>query len=315
MLSRRNGEADKVASDQVELSLTESFAKHKRNVLLVCSAIVILAVAGSDKVKIPFSGTEEGVPAAVAYFLLGAALIYFFSTFWIELLAVQARNLDATAGDGGGFGERLTTALRSVVSEAERVKGLIESIKGQHDRYCEAVGNVELPEILEKSRLMATEVEQEIKSIRVNVLKDDFTGMTLPQIDIMIKAMNDLSANITITTANIFRIKKSGDEIISGISSNQKSSLELLSSIESDIRTLTLKFEKISSRISRSQRIGFSALERAIPVSFFLVSILICADGVVFSSYYTQKLRDQVPAIAEAQKLDAQTGNHINGKP
>lgn len=315
MLLSANGEVNTLAGDRIELSLTESFAKHKRNVLLICSVIVILAVAGPDKVKIPFSGTDEGVPAAVAYFLLMSALVYFFSTYWIELMAVQARNLEATAGEGGGLGERLTAALDKVAFEAEQMRGFFPGLKEMNKRYSETIASTNLYSIVESSKSSALELEQKLKSIREVVLKDDFLSISVSHMDVIISSMNELNANISNTAQTMVQLKSDNGNQIDTIQSQHKVVLRQIKSIGKDVRDLTGKLEKVSSRISRSQRIGFSTLERAIPVGLSLIALVICADGVMCGSYYTQKLRDRVPAIAEAQRLDAQTGTHIDGKP
>lgn len=285
-----------MASQKIELSLTESFAKHKRNLLFVSALVTILAVASPETVKIP-GMSDSLVPGPVAYFLLGAALIYFFSTYWVELLAVRARNIEITADNTvQGVADRLN---RYVDSLREQIDSVIEKagqeesiIKEFHKHASERVMNVRL-----------TNMEEEVRKEYSKFLTDLFENgkVTEQELREVHKTFSGVQSNyrnaISHLGEHVDHLASEWERVVrlhSEISS-------ILSGIEVKTAEMNKKVTKISHRISLSQRLGFTALEQAIPILLATFALVICIDGAFNTEGVATWARNQLPALTNTR--------------
>lgn len=286
-----------VAEKKLELSLTESFAKHKRNLLFVSSIIAILAVASPVYVKIPGMGTEESVPAPVAYFLLGATLAYFFSSYWVELLAVNARNAQGVADESlEGVSTRLMNAIipiRSQINQVEekikREQSILESLaksfsESNLTKYGDSVKST-ISEGLHHFR-MSFRDKGEIEAAKMENISGQFDRL----IESAERSLGVLEGQAGGMASELKQLREIHGDIV-----------QHLDNIDVSSKDLAKRLDTVSDRISRSQRIGFSTLEKAIPTLLAGLAFLACIDGAFFGSSGAAFIRGHIPAIAQSQ--------------
>lgn len=76
----KSGSAGNAIMDQVELTVSDAFQKHKRNLLTLASVTCILWVSTpKNTIKIP--GIDVSLPVQMAFWALTLGLIYFGASF------------------------------------------------------------------------------------------------------------------------------------------------------------------------------------------------------------------------------------------
>ncbi|MHA4835789.1 hypothetical protein [Sphingopyxis sp. MSC1_008] len=270
---------------RIELTLTESFAKHKRNVLLVSAIVFVLALAAPQEVKIPGLGTDMAVTGRVAYLLLGLTLAYFFAAYWVELLAVLARNKEFTAANTvEGIAERLNNAISPLAAEAENLIANMKSMTTGVNEVARMLPSRKLDEKLTQFLQTAEEIRERRGAAAKNdpdengdIRRDvqDLQGMQTSLTTFIgdIRQLNSFMTNLT----NDF------SKFIVDFEVSKKS-------IEENSSSLSLKITKMSERIILPQRIGFRALDQVIPIALFVVAFVICADGGLNQSRFMRAI-------------------------
>ncbi|MDR7061162.1 MULTISPECIES: hypothetical protein [unclassified Sphingopyxis] len=288
-----------MSGQNIELSLSESFAKHKRNLLFVSAIVAILAVASPDQVKIPGVGDSQ-VPGPAAYFLLGAALLYFFWSYWVELLAVEARNSEITADStGAGVAAKLNAFVTSLKAEVSAVTEFHAQVKP----LMSSNGDDDIEILRSKLRSNIDNMDKQINILRS--IGDDYEKLKSKEgyslFDHIGQIKDAMSVGIQLYLKDSKSIKDKWSKI-------DKIHNKIFNKIE-DIEVRTINFSKrieiISSRISRSQRVGFTALEKYIPIALSVTAFLICLDGAFNCERVADILRNQVPVLADNQRSPA----------
>lgn len=288
-----------MAGSRIELSLTESFAKHKRNVLLVSSIVFVLALASPREVKIPGLGTNEAVPGAVAFFLLGCALAYFLLSYWVELLAVRARNLKGTAAnDLGDVSEKLLNAISPITMSSDKVTGIISQLLNTtndiSNQYKISDPNHALSNFSGHLDAAKTFVDRIVNpNSKSGQVQSERVSLTLQEIN----------EKMDKSFSSIKSLEQKLDYISQTLSSFEAGYKEEFQIIDKSSRELAGSLNKISSRISRSQRVGFGVLEQGVPIFLSLLALALCVDGAFFGSGGASIIRGYVPAIAESQPV------------
>lgn len=284
-----------MSGQNIELSLSESFAKHKRNLLFVSAIVAILAVASPDQVKIPGVGDNQ-VPGPAAYFLLGAALLYFFWSYWVELLAVEARNSEITADStGAGVAAKLNGFVASLRAEVDTVTEFHAQVRTEMNKN----GGADIETMKAKFQILIDNMSKHM--ITFDKIGKEFEnlkqveGYSLPsQMDAINELIKQSVKSYTNETQEIVLKWKKIDEL-------HRKIFEKVENIENRTKDFSKKINRLTSRISTSQRVGFTALEKYVPIVLSAAAFLICLDGTFNRERVADTLRNQVPVLADNQ--------------
>jgi hypothetical protein len=292
-----------LAEEKIELSLTESFAKHKRNLLFVCSIVLVLAAASPNMVKIPGLSTGtgidpiEGIPTSLAYFLLGCTLVYLFLSYGVELLAARALNLDGVARDGiGTVNDRIVASVQPVGERYGQMFIDMDNIKIVLNEANSQISSSNLFEFLEEMSGKFEEISLSMSdfpmpydlSVASNVqsLRDQVI-IVREDVRSLHNTMSQYEAHASSVSSSFVSFKQAWDK---------KSKV-----LSRTIDDLNGKLNRISGNISRSQRFGFAALEQIVPISLFALAFVACVDGAFLQSRAIDWIRGNIPAVDQLQ--------------
>jgi len=268
----------------VELSLSETFHKHKRNLVLLCSAVTVLRIASPAKLKLPFVGAEVDLPSSIAFILLSLALIYMFSQYYIEYRTMIARHSSEIVG-----------APKKTVDE------VIDSHLQDMESWVSVPDNREALKIREGFEHMAPDKHKEtidhIFNDYLNIIKSsllangqDHRGRTIPitvgdkahiaeVFEAIIKERFDKAL-----AQHYNSIKGYHDAIvvkIDNIELSQALVTDRLTEYSKTYREVAKSFKTLASSIGAAQRIGFKWIDGYLVIAFAALALVSCVTGAL----------------------------------
>lgn len=265
----------------VELSLSETFHKHKRNLVLLCSAITILRIASPDKLKLPFVGADVDLPSSVAFVLLALALIYMFSQYYIEYKTMLARHSSVVVENSNRTVDEVINRHLAIM------EGWIDSIKlsGTNENSTKVVASInsdQLSAIVEKYKI---DIDHSLAKGFAE--RRDLQGaVAASDSDVRInKAIDQLKghfdSSIKRSTDTVIGALGSLDYHIQALAPYQASLEEKLSQYNATYQQIASDFKKLSSSIGSAQRVGFRWIDGYLVIAFALLSLGACATGAL----------------------------------
>lgn len=266
---------------KVELTLSESFHKHKRNLLLLCSAITVLRLASPTKLKLPFVSTDVDLPARIAFALLGISLIYMFSQYFIEYRTMLARHSSSVIDSPND------TVDEMISGHLRQMTGWVNTIYDQID----VNNHVQRLGATLSNQKIVDEIDDGLK--RLNHLLTDRNAYRR---DEGLPSYDDTHADDPrhmmaqfehVTKDTLTRDQRTKDAFISevrdrlqNVERSQALIQDKLSEYSSRYGDVARQFKKLSKSINAAQRVGFTIIDGIFVHAFAAGALVASVTGV-----------------------------------
>ncbi|WP_334656658.1 hypothetical protein [Sphingomonas panaciterrae] len=267
---------------KVELSLSETFHKHKRNLILLCSAVIVLWLASPSKLKPPFVGAEVDLPSRTAFILLALALIYMFVQYFIEYRTMLARNSSRFAGESVKTVDELVDEhIHDMTGwlDASELRGRINVNRSLEDIYTGLS-----PDYISKM------TEQFVNDYK-NVLDENASNYRsrwghasdMGYMQNVEQHLKDMSRHIAdaMRKANEARDRAVNEltRRMNEIDINQDKIMNKLTEYSDTYRDVARSLRVLSSNIGSAQKIGFRWIDGHLVMVVAAVSLIACLAG------------------------------------
>lgn len=286
-----------MAKKNVELSLTESFVKHKRNLVLLCAIIAVIGAAAPESVKLPLVTVDQGIPAPVAFGFLLLALLYFFASYMLELIAVHARNLEIQrTAEHDSISSRLEDTIKPMESGIIAVSHLCSELQSAIDHYRMQFSDNKASLVIGRFSDEVERIISTMQDVEEKISVDNVHGFhtVLAQLGHMDQKVGSAISSITSEYD-----KAGGDN--SSITRKQKEILDKLEVVKVIGKNLSEKFGRLSRLIYPSQRIGYGVLDVFVPALLSILALAVCIDGAFHNSKIAKSIIPPLKAIEQPQ--------------
>ena len=266
----------------VEISLSEAFQKHKRNLLLLCSAITVLRLASPAKLKLPFVGAEVELPSTWAFGLLLVTLIYMFVQYYIEYITMKARHSSEIIDSS-------KPSVDEVISDhLKHMEGWVHKL-GTDLMTSSDMLNVSA--VVDNNFI--NHVAREFQTSLKNRLIADAADFYLPLKDTLQNPSDEKQLSFFTHSDRQIRaafddsIKKLDDHFssvrnrLTNVVEGQATIADNLAKYTATYNQVASSFKLLSSNIGIAQRRGFKYLDGYLVIGFSFLALVACVTGSI----------------------------------
>jgi hypothetical protein len=237
---------------RIELKTSDLYHKNKRNLMLLCSAIIVVALAGpGPQIKIPGFGEDVKLSTPMAFAVAMVAVFYFFWQFFVDWRTARALNSDSLSKTSP---EDLDAALAemfdSIKTTSANVLGQLKAVNAVTGTFAR-LDEIMTVDMVEKSQAVvelwqgphgtahASDTGRPLEAL----LRQNFSEEVIAQFKYLRQDMTRLETQMIEIQQNI-------GPVLSGIDQNTE---ELQRAMTEQVRQL----RSLSKTISGTQRVNF----------------------------------------------------------
>jgi hypothetical protein len=115
---------------RIELKTSDLYHKNKRNLMLLCSAVIVVALAGpGPQIKIPGFGEDVKLSTPMAFAVAMLAVAYFFWQFFVDWRTARALNSESlTDGQSANLDMSIGFMFDAISSTGADVVGQLRAV-------------------------------------------------------------------------------------------------------------------------------------------------------------------------------------------